>query len=293
MGIIFDIQRMSVHDGPGIRTTVFMKGCPLRCKWCHNPEGESNKMQLSFTEDKCIGCKICQQNCPKNVHDFIGNKHFIQYQLCDVCGKCVKECPAEALSFFGRQLSAEEVMEEVAKDEIFFLKDGGVTFSGGEAFMQPQFLYDLLKKSKERGYHTCVDTCGYTQWENIERVLPYVDAFLYDIKAYSFSIHKEGTGVGNQIILDNLVRLSSIKKDIYIRIPLIKEYNATLEEVVYIADFLKNLNIKGVTLMPYHVLGKSKYNMIGEKNEEILTAPSSEEMQEYKELFRQRNIKII
>ncbi len=293
MGIIFDIQRMSVHDGPGIRTTVFLKGCPLRCLWCHNPEGCSRRIQLSYKQEKCIGCGLCEEVCKNAVHQVADGKHEVAFEKCTLCGGCIAECPAGALGTMGVELSAEEVIQKIKTDEIFWGKTGGVTFSGGEVLMQPEFLLELLKVSKKRGYHTCVDTSGYAPWEKLEAIAEYTDVWLYDIKAYTKEIHRKATGVDNQIILENLIRLGQRQAEIYIRIPLIREVNAGREEVEKIADFLKEVPVKGVTLMPYHTLGRSKSEMIGEKMRKIFIPPKPEEMEAFKEMFRANGIRIV
>lgn len=293
MGVIFDIQRMSVHDGPGLRTTVFLKGCPLRCKWCHNPEGLSNKIQLRYLNEKCIFCGRCAKVCKQGVHSFRNKQHKVDFTKCVLCGRCISECPSKALDFCGKECSPKEVIDFVAKDACFYDIDGGVTFSGGEAMQQVDFLLALLKESKKRKYHTCIDTSGYAAWHDFEKILPYTDCFLYDIKAFSSQIHVRSTGVDNQLILDNLYKLSNYHKDIFIRIPLIKEYNAFESEIRQIAVMLGKLPIKGVTLMPYHVLGRTKRAMIGMNQSELFTAPSKDEMHEFKEIFQDNNVEII
>lgn len=267
MGFIFDIQHLCVHDGPGIRTTVFLKGCPLRCQWCHNPESLIKTQQLQYLEDLCIHCSKCH--------------------------KSVDLCPSTALRMIGSELDSRSILDILEKNKIFWGKDGGVTFSGGEATAQIDFLYDLLVGSKAREYHTCVDTCGYTTWSNIERIRPYVDAFLYDVKAFSSDIHIAGTGVDNKLIKENLMRLSQLHHKLYIRIPLINEYNATIAEVTAMAEWLATLEIEGVTLMPYHVLGKSKRKMLGMKEQLILTPPTEEQMNLFRLIFMENNVQLI
>lgn len=293
MGIVFDIQRMSVHDGPGIRTTIFLKGCSLRCKWCHNPESYLTSVQLQFTDEKCILCGKCVNICHKNIHQISGNSHKVAFNQCDACGKCVDVCPSTALEMMGKSMTVEQIYREVEKDDVFFGDDGGVTFSGGEVLVQIDFLEALLCRGKELGYHICVDTTGHAPFSSLERIIPYTDAFLYDVKAITPEIHKAGTGVDNGWILENLKKLSDLKQTIYIRIPLIKEYNGTEAEVTRMADFLQPLNIEGVTLMPYHVLGKSKRSMVGLPAGDNLTAPSKEEMDAFRQIFLDRNITLI
>lgn len=294
MGKIFDIQRISVHDGPGIRTTVFLKGCPLRCKWCHNPEGLNGRIQLKYLDEKCILCQWCKMVCGNKVHTFGENTHLIDFSACIACGKCVAECPSTALELVGEEISPSKLVSQVCEDKVFFGQEGGLTLSGGEPMLQPEFVYEIFCEAKKAGLHTCLDTSGYAKWEKYERVLPVTDCFLYDVKAYSADIHRKATGVDNQIIKGNLRKLCRYEKPVYIRTPVVNGYNATLDEMQKIADFLKGLPIVGITLMPYHTLGQSKYCMLGiKKYEGILTAPAEEEMEQYKKLFTERGIQVI
>ena len=190
--VIFDIQRNSFVDGPGIRTTVFFKGCNMRCKWCHNPESQSAQKQMMYYKDKSTGCGKCAKVCPN------------QLKKCDFCGKCELYCPADARKICGKEYSADEVFNEIAKDKTFYENSGGgATFSGGECMLQIGFLCEILKKCKENGIHTAVDTAGNVPWEYFEKILPYTDIFLYDVKAFSEDLHKRGTGVSNKLILEN------------------------------------------------------------------------------------------
>lgn len=273
-GIIFDIQRSSVVDGPGIRTTVFLKGCNLRCKWCHNPESQSFKHQMMFYKDKCTGCGKCKEVCPNNL------------EKCDFCGKCVLYCPHDARQICGKEYTADEVVKEVAKDKIFYeTSGGGVTFSGGECMIQLDFLEEVLKKCKENEIHTAVDTAGNVSWESFERILPYTDLFLYDVKCFSDELHKEGTAVSNKQILENLKKLSeSFSGDIIIRIPVIPGFNDSMEELNKIADMLKSIRHTSVELMPYHRMGENKYTAL-DMEYTTYEVPPKEKMEEYKKLF--------
>jgi len=204
-GMIFDIQKFSIHDGPGIRTTVFLKGCPLRCLWCHNPEGVSPHRQVSFTPDRCIGCGYCFQHCPRGLHKMVDEKHVLEREGCAVCGKCAEACYAEALEVIGREASVEEVVEEVLRDKPFYeTSGGGMTLSGGEPLLQIDFTEALLKRAKELGLHCCVETSGFGAFENLARIAPCVDLFLYDVKETDNERHIELTGVPNTTILANL-----------------------------------------------------------------------------------------
>lgn len=293
MGIIFDIQRLSVHDGPGIRTTVFLKGCPLRCGWCHNPESYKGHIQLQYIDEKCIMCGKCLDVCEEGVHVIQEGQHYVDFEQCSLCGRCVDECPSTALNFFGRDLSSKEVIDLVARDESFFEEGGGVTFSGGEVFYQVDFLLALLKESKARGYNTCIDTSGFTSWENFMKVIPYTDSFLYDIKAFDSNTHRLATGVGNELIWENLRKLSELNQVIYIRMPLIKGVNTDLESMTAIAEILGNLRIKGITLMPYHTIGRSKRAQFGMKVGDVYTPPTKEEMTLFNEIFIRCGVQLI
>ncbi len=245
-GMIFDIQRFSVHDGPGIRTTVFMKGCPLRCMWCHNPEGLLAHQELQFFKEKCIGCGRCGARTSLSDAD---------------------KCPTRALKVAGRWISADEVHAEIMKDRVFYQSDGGVTFSGGECLLQADFVCEVLARTKEQGLSTAIDTSGCVPWEAIEKTLDVCDLYLYDVKCITEDTHEAFTGRKNRLILENLVRLSKCEKTIRIRIPVIPGFNDNIPEMKKIASFLLPLsNIRSVTFMPYHTLGASKYKTLGMEN---------------------------
>jgi len=273
-GIIFDIQRFSVHDGPGIRTTVFMKGCPLRCRWCHNPEGLSAVAQLQFFEEKCIGCGSCKDRT----------------QLSDA-----ERCPTEALKVCGQDVSEEEIIAEVIKDRVFYAEDGGVTFSGGECLMQADFVTSVLSRLKEACIHTAIDTSGYAPWESIEKTLPFCDLYLYDIKCIDKEKHKQYTGVDNTLIKENLKRLSVTDKEIWIRIPVIPDFNNNAEEMTAIAKLVSSLpSVKQVTLMPYHTLGASKYKTLGrEYTFDAEKRITEDELASFREVFLKRGITLV
>ncbi len=268
--IIFDIQRNSFVDGPGIRTTVFFKGCNLKCRWCHNPESQSPKRQMMVYKNKCIGCGKCAEVCPNKL------------KSCDFCGRCEIYCPEDARKICGREYSADEVLSEIEKDRAFYDNSGGgATFSGGECMLQLDFLCEILKKCKENGIHTAVDTAGNVPWESFERILPYTDLFLYDVKAVSGELHRNGTGVSNELILENLKKLSRCA-DIIVRIPVIGGYNDNREEMKKAAEFLHGLGIKKVELLPYHAMGENKYDAIGMKCEKFHVPGNVEDL---KKLF--------
>jgi len=265
-GMIFNIQHFSLDDGPGIRTVVFMKGCPLDCIWCHNPESKSNKIQLMFDREKCVLCKKCEDICNSRCHLFKENIHSIDRKKCIICGDCEKACEHNALTLCGKEYSSEQVMDEIEKDDLFFGDDGGVTFSGGEPFYQWEFLLDILKKCKQKGCHTCVETCGYTRSDVIIKCAPYIDLFLYDCKETDSIMHKKFTGFDNEIILSNLMILNSMNKNIVLRCPLIPGCNDNEKHLKALAYLAEELNcIRSIELMPYHPLGLAKSEKSGEE----------------------------
>ena len=272
--IIFDIQRNSFVDGPGIRTTVFFKGCNMSCAWCHNPESQSAAPQMMFHRNKCIGCGKCKEKCPNGL------------EKCDLCGKCVIYCPRGAKEVCGREYTVDEVMREIRKDTAFYdASGGGVTFSGGECMLQIGFLTEILKACKESGVHSAVDTAGYVPFERFESILPYTDLFLYDIKCFDSDKHRQYTGVGNELILDNLKRLLEAEKTVWVRIPIIPSVNDTVEEMQRIKAFLKSCRApKKIELLPYHAMGEQKYADIG-KVAEVFSVPSEEKMKQLKNVF--------
>ncbi len=268
-GIIFDIKRYAVHDGPGIRTTVFLKGCPLTCIWCHNPEAISLSPELVVHPEKCIICGACLEQCPLKAHETtVNGERIFHRERCEACGKCVEVCYAEALTMYGKNVSVEEVMDEIRKDAEFYRNSGGgVTVSGGEPLVQHQFIMELLKQCKQEGFHTALDTCGYARWEALESCLPYLDLVLYDLKHIDAILHKNYTGVPNTRILVNLRKLDHYAVPIEIRIPVVPGINDSREVIEDIARFLQPMkNINGVRLLPFHRYADSKYMHLGRKN---------------------------
>ncbi len=265
-GMIFDIIRNSFVDGPGIRTTVFLKGCNLSCAWCHNPESQSAARQMMFYKNKCNGCGKCQEVCHFDLED------------CDFCGKCELYCPNNARKICGKEMSSEEVLCEVLKDKMFYdASGGGVTFSGGESMLQIDFLSEALKLCKEKGMHTAVDTAGHLPWEYFEKIMPYTDMFLYDVKCATDDLHKKWTGVSNKLILENLKRLSdSFEGKIIIRIPVIGGVNDNEDEMKKISGILKDIRYDAAELLPYHKMGEHKYEVLGKKAQ-LFYAPTKEQ----------------
>ena len=271
---IFDIQRNSYVDGPGIRTTVFFNGCNLRCAWCHNPESQSPKPQMMFYKNKCTGCGKCKEKCPNHL------------ESCELCGKCTLYCPHDAREICGKEYTVDEVMREILKDKVFYENSGGgVTFSGGECMLQIDFLEEILKACKENGIHTAVDTAGCVPFEYFERILPCTDLFLYDVKCFDSEKHKQYTGVGNELILENLKRLLATDKSVWIRIPIIPTVNDTGEEIRSIRSFLLFCGTpEKVELLPYHAMGEHKYAALG-KATQAFSIPSEEKMMRLKKIF--------
>lgn len=289
--MVFDIQRFSVHDGPGIRVNIFLKGCSLRCRWCHNPEGLHPESQLLFHREACIGCGRCAEVCPHGVYEKINGNTDIRFDRCRACGKCIAECPAQALKLVGTLMTAEEVCVEAEKESAFFGKIGGITFSGGEPLLQPDFLKEALYLLKQNGYHTAVETSGMAPWEHFQKVAGLVDLFLYDYKLFDEKRHREYTGQSNELIRSNLKRLKQTGAEIRIRIPVIRNVNDSEQEDI--AQELKEIGIQCAELFPYHKIGMSKYSQIGYPPPELFEPPSKEEMERYRELFYGKGIRTL
>lgn len=284
-GNIFEIKRFAIHDGDGIRTTVFFKGCPLKCVWCHNPESIKFKKQLSYYAHKCVGCGSCAEICPEGVHTFENGIHKVEWEKCKACGKCEEVCFYQAIKLYGTEVSVEALMPMLLEDKEFYdNSNGGVTLSGGECLMQADFCAELLKKLKENGIHTAIDTCGFVPREVIDKVLPYTDIFLYDIKAIDEEVHIKCTGHSNKLILDNLKHIDYCQKNIEIRIPYVPGYND--REMKKIHEFLTNLkNVKKVRVLPYHNYAGSKYTALGIVNNLPTKLPSDEEILQAQNMF--------
>ena len=265
-GTVTDLKRFAVHDGDGIRTTVFLKGCPLACVWCHNPEGIKKEPQLAFFSEKCTGCGRCAAVCPRGAHGFDGGVHTLDRDACIACGKCTEECYAGALYLYGRTMTAGDVIDAVMEDGIFYSDGGGMTLSGGEPTVQPEFARALLILAKEHGVNTALDTCGLARREIYEDLLPHVDTFLYDVKHITEQGHVRCTGVSNRLILENLRFLSDAGARIEIRMPLVPGYNDDAETLGGIGRFLTNIRVTKMRLLPYHNYARSKYEAIGREN---------------------------
>lgn len=262
---VFDIQRFSVHDGPGIRTTVFLKGCPLNCLWCHNPESKAKYPEVMLYENLCIGCGECVSTCEDKLHTFGDEGHKINREDCKRCLKCASACVAGALTVSGKEISVSDVLAEVMRDRSFYDNSGGgVTVSGGEPLMHTEFCVELLSAAKAQGINTAIETSGFGKWENIERLSACVDFFLWDYKETNPERHREYTGVDNSLILENLAKLDSLGANIVLRCPIIPGLNDREEHFRGIADVAnKHNSIIRVELEPYHSLGKGKATAIG------------------------------
>lgn len=263
-GIVTNIQRFSIHDGPGIRTTVFLKGCNLRCFWCHNPETLSSKAELQLFFNRCIGCGACFERCPNHAHVLVDGERVFHRDLCVGCGACAETCYAEALVLVGECKTAEEVVEEVMRDKPFYdTSNGGVTLSGGDPLVQLEFSYAILEQCRQQGVHTAIETAANFPWERIASLLPVVDLVMMDIKLMDSAKHKECTGVPNERILENAVRLGQQHQPLIVRTPIIPGVNDNAEEVRAIAEFVSRLpNLLYYELLPFHPMATSKYDSL-------------------------------
>lgn len=266
-GTIFNIQKFSLHDGPGIRTNVFLKGCPLDCAWCHNPESKSGRKEMFFDTNKCTLCQHCKGVCEYNCHSFTDNKHIINRNECTMCGKCVAVCPTEALEIIGEGVNHEIVLSEVMKDKMFYdTSNGGMTLSGGEPMAQFEFVLALAKGAKQENITVCMETCGYASPENYKAIAPYIDLFLFDYKETDPKKHIEETGKSNELILKNLHMLDEMGAKITLRCPIIPTVNDRLDHFVGIAKTANSLkNIYEIHIEPYHPLGSSKSDKLNQK----------------------------
>ena len=288
---ITNIQKFSIHDGDGIRTTVFFKGCPLKCEWCHNPETQRFEKEMEVDGEKCTGCGTCASVCPNGaVRMTEDHRPSWDPKACTYCGKCENFCPAGVREIVGREYTVKKLTKELMKDQMFYEESGGgVTFSGGEVMsMDMDFILAMAKELKRQDVTLTIDTCGYVPYERFEKILPYVNTFLYDVKVMDPELHKKYMGTDNKLILENLIRLSQDGARIYIRIPTIKEVNGNEENMKETIAFLKQHDIHpaGVNLLPYHDTGSGKYAKLDmEYKGTDLHAPDKEEMEALAALF--------
>lgn len=292
-GVVTNIQRFSIHDGPGIRTTVFLKGCNLRCFWCHNPETLEPKPQLQIFPNRCIGCGKCLERCPHHAHVHVNGQRTFRRELCVACGTCAETCYAEALVLVGQVKTVEEVVEEVLRDKPFYeTSGGGVTLSGGEPLVQLEFAYAILERCREEGLHTAIETAANFPWERLESILPVTDLVMMDIKLMDSQKHRECTGVPNERILANALQLGQQPQPLIVRTPIVPGVNDTPEEVAAIAAFVAKLpNLMYYELLPFHPLGTSKYESLGmDYRARGLKAPPKEKMEALLEVARSYGI---
>jgi pyruvate formate lyase activating enzyme len=299
-GVVFSIQRFSIHDGPGIRTTVFLKGCSLRCFWCHNPEGMRPKPDIQFFPDRCIGCDECIKVCQHGAAIKVDGVRVYDREKCVVCGECVDTCYAGARVLTGKYMSVDAVVSEVLQDRAFYeTSNGGVTLSGGEPVLQPDFTYELLSRCKAEGLHTAIETCGNVRWEDEARMMPVTDLIMMDIKHMDSAKHRWATGAPNERILTAARKFATMDKPIIFRIPVIPTVNDTVEEVSAIADFVHEMievrnqvggdgeHTISLELLPFHRLAGDKYRSLDmDYRARDLKTPTKEHMQTLTEAAR-------
>ena len=293
-GKVFNIQPYSIHDGPGIRTTIFMKGCPLSCLWCQNPESQKWENQLLVVRERCTGCGRCVEVCPSHAVKIVDGISATDRNVCTVCGACVPECPEGLREVCGQEYTVSELLKKGLEDKLFFNgSGGGITVSGGEALSQADFVSEFFRRCQEAGVHTTLDTAGFAPWEKLEKTARYTNLVLYDVKHMDSEIHKKLTGVPNEMILENLKRLSLMDVDIYIRVPVIPGMNDSDENIDRTAEFVQNeLGGKYKTyLLPYHRMGEAKLENLEEKEGFLhLEPPSNEHLEHLKQFFDQRGL---
>jgi len=283
MGKIFNIMKYSIHDGPGIRTAVFFKGCPLNCQWCHNPESQGFGQELMYRRDRCVGCGQCLEICPSGATISVEGKLAYLRDKCLVCGECCRVCPAGVRELVAKEMSVSEVMAEIEKDVIFYDESGGgVTFSGGEAIMQPEFLLEILKSCRKREIHTALETCGFVTLDSLKSISDYVNLFLYDIKLMDSKKHQALTGVPNELILSNLRWLTEHHPKVIVRVAIIPGINDDEENLRQIGEFVTSLkHATELHCLSYHTAGVDKYQKLGLKYRlPDLQSPDSERMEE-------------
>lgn len=286
--LISNIQRFSTKDGPGIRTTVFFKGCPLKCKWCHNPETHSVHHEIMYNQENCTLCGRCAAACPEGAIKIENSLVLTDSEKCTFCGNCTDACYYSAREISGKSLSFDHIVSVIEKDAPFYSESGGgVTFSGGECTMFPKLLTGLLRFCKERRIHTAVDTAGIAPFEVFESILPYTDLFLYDIKAYSSDLHESLTGAPNHLIWENLEKLSARGANINLRLPVIEGCNADLSDIRKTAEKAAALGVKKVNILPYHDMGKYKYTKLGKCYDgDSMSTPTNQKLEQIKEIFK-------
>lgn len=299
MQLFFDIKRYSINDGPGIRITIFFKGCPLSCVWCHNPEGISVRKQKMYTRKKCIGCKTCVDNCPVQALSLTSDGIVTNHDLCTLCGTCIDVCPTKAMEMSGTEYSIDYLVNEIEKETVFMdQSDGGVTFCGGEPLMHPDALFDLLKRCGTLGIHRAVDTTLFAKPQVVRNIMEETDLFLVDLKHIDSSKHQYYCGVPNELILSNIRMITEAGKEMSIRIPLIEGVNADEENITASAAFLSSLpwENKIVHLLPYHEIAQNKHEKLGtlyNPNNIPMSTPTEEQQQTCVAIFEKYGIKAV
>jgi pyruvate formate lyase activating enzyme len=296
-GIVFNIQRFSIQDGPGIRTTVFLKGCPLRCLWCSNPESMRLSPEIITRDIKCIGSGKCAEICPKRAIAFVEKIRIIDWERCNYCMKCAQVCPSKAIEAVGEHMTIAEVIDTVGRDSNYYRRtNGGMTLSGGEPLLQWQFALGLLREAKRKGFHTALDTAGYAEWEILDEVLNHTDLVLYDVKHMDSEKHQEATGVFNERILDNLQKtLAKSRTKVWIRRPVIPSFNDSEEDLEKLCRFVLTLDrpVEKISLLPYHKYGELKYAAKGRAYPyQDVALISDEQMGRFKKLVESYGLKV-
>jgi len=294
-GFVFDIQRFSVHDGPGIRTTIFLKGCSLRCFWCQNPEGIHLKPEIMFFPERCIGCGRCFTVCPEGARTMQDGTPVYLREKCVACGKCTETCYAGASVLAGKLMTVEEVLEEVLRDRTFYqVSGGGVTLSGGDPLVQHDFSRSILEKCKAEGLHTAIETTANCRWNDLATLLPATDLIMMDIKHLDPHKHREVTGVSNELILENARRLAQTDRPLIIRVPVVPTVNDSQEDIAAIAQFVQSFpNLQYLELLPFHRLGEGKYHALGlDYRAGHLETPKKDKMRELAARARKFGIKV-
>ena len=291
-GVIFNIQKFSINDGPGIRTVVFFKGCPLHCKWCANPESQLAKIQILWDKKKCLHCHHCLEICLQKAISLKNDNIFIDTNKCTLCKQCINTCPQKALTSEGEIKTVQQVLDIVLQDEVFYEEsDGGITLSGGEFLMQTQFAKELLIAAKEKNLHTCCETTGFCTPEKFQHIIQYIDYILFDLKHWNSQKHLEGTGVDNKLILTNMKYAISTGKKVLLRIPIIPEFNDSLEDAKKFCEVLHDVGSNQCQLLPFHQFGENKYYLLNKKYAyDNQPALHHEDLQDYLQIFLDNDI---
>jgi pyruvate formate lyase activating enzyme len=295
-GLIFDIQGFSVHDGPGCRSLIFMKGCPLRCKWCANPEGMVNRPQLMYNDMACARDYACIDSCGEHAISVrkVGEPITIERSICERCNsfECVEECYKGALRMVGRYVTVQEMMRVISRDRNYWGANGGITLTGGEPLAQPEFVTEVLRRCRSAYIHTAIETSGHVPWEHYEAALKHVDWVFFDLKHMNSGMHRKETGVANDLILENARRLASLPIRMIMRVPVIPGFNDSEENMIATAEFIKEIKKEEVNLLPFHKLGMSKYEQLGIKcTYEKTEPPSPEQLKRIQSIFNSYSLK--